>query len=655
MSSTTKLPSLPLPTFDGSDLEAFLKSWERWLQLCGLLQVGDEMKKAWLIEASTPKVKKIVESLCESNETLFDVLQKLETLFPKLKNDLTIRVHLEKIASLPPTPDPSQVAQLCLELEENFAKLSDGAISEQEKFLVLLRKIHPKFFVKFGPTGTTNQGQTTTKVCEKFCLKNPKRNGLRKTLSTKKKALLHPLNEATPMITDAKQKYPETFQKVPTRQYEPIKPSEGRGKGKGKGGPSKKPQKDQRTPSHFTVTLECKYCGRKGHYEDECWTKEKDERKRQQSSGKSGRPSGDHPGRTPRRTPSKPPTNSQNPAQNFPMPQNTEGNKKRKADAIQMFNGPQKTYSFAASINGKQVVAFLDTGATISAVSARVVQPDKINRGQTIPLMVGNGQTLYTLGTTNVDFCLGNHHFTQKAHVVETSAFEAILGTDFMETNQKFEGFLVRPPRLLIQGEEIPCSDHSPIFTVQKLFRMFVTESYTLEPTLRESAMRQLDVPPNSVTLDLFASHSNHQEAKYLTRKNSAWNYDWSKIAEHPEKASATPQPTLWANPPFSKLPEVVTKACLEPTRMILVHPDWEDNYWSPLLNEITVHRAQIPSGTPVYLTERTKKPLPAPLWNTQVSLLDTTVKTIPLERLNPKLVRWLNQKSKKWGYPGTD
>ena len=89
----------------------------------------------------------------------------------------------------------------------------------------------------------------------------------------------------------------------------------------------------------------------------------------------------------------------------------------------------------------------------------------------------------------------------------------------------------------------------------------------------------------------------------------------------------------LWANPLFSKLPEVVTKACLEPTRMILVHPDWEDNYWSPLLNEITVHRAQIPSGIPVYLTERTKKPLPAPLWNTQVSLLDTTVKTIPEEQ----------------------
>ena len=28
-SSTTKLPSLPLPNFDGTDLESFLKSWER--------------------------------------------------------------------------------------------------------------------------------------------------------------------------------------------------------------------------------------------------------------------------------------------------------------------------------------------------------------------------------------------------------------------------------------------------------------------------------------------------------------------------------------------------------------------------------------------------------------------------------------------------
>ena len=32
----TKLPPLPLPIFDGTDLEAFLKEFERWMELSGV-------------------------------------------------------------------------------------------------------------------------------------------------------------------------------------------------------------------------------------------------------------------------------------------------------------------------------------------------------------------------------------------------------------------------------------------------------------------------------------------------------------------------------------------------------------------------------------------------------------------------------------------
>ena len=32
----TKLPPLPLPTFDGSDLDSFLNEFERWLRLSGV-------------------------------------------------------------------------------------------------------------------------------------------------------------------------------------------------------------------------------------------------------------------------------------------------------------------------------------------------------------------------------------------------------------------------------------------------------------------------------------------------------------------------------------------------------------------------------------------------------------------------------------------
>ena len=111
------------------------------------------------------------------------------------------------------------------------------------------------------------------------------------------------------------------------------------------------------------------------------------------------------------------------------------------------------------------------------------------------------------------------------------------------------------------------------------------------------------------------------------------------------------PEYIWWANPPFSQLSKVVTKLCLEPTRMILVHPDWVDQYWSPLLRDITLSRVQIPSGTPVFVTDRKKKPLPAPMWNTQISLVNTEIKTVPPEKLDPKITKWLQRVSKNWSF----
>jgi len=93
------------------------------------------------------------------------------------------------------------------------------------------------------------------------------------------------------------------------------------------------------------------------------------------------------------------------------------------------------------------------------------------------------------------------------------------------------------------------------------------------------------------------------------------------------------------ANPPFSQLSKVVTKVCMEPTRMVLVHPDWADQYWSPLLKEISLTRFAIPSGTSIYVSDFSAKSLPAPLWNTQISLLDTSAKNVSSEKLDPKIV----------------
>jgi hypothetical protein len=142
----TKLPSLSVPTFDGSDLEAFLKEFQRWMRLSGVDASTEKVQLDWLLQACTPKVKRLVEKVVEEKVYMGDVLRTLEDLYPKLENDISLRSSIEKVPSLPANPDPAIVAQLFLELEELFARMTKGSMSDQEKFLVLVKKLHPKTF-----------------------------------------------------------------------------------------------------------------------------------------------------------------------------------------------------------------------------------------------------------------------------------------------------------------------------------------------------------------------------------------------------------------------------------------------------------------------------------------------------------------------------
>jgi hypothetical protein len=145
----TKLPMIKIPEFQGIDLEDFLDDFERWLRLTGLQNEPPQTKLDWLIEACQGKTKPIVKKLIkETNWDLEVVLQGMSKLFPKLENDLTLRNKLDKIPALQYNCEPHQVAQLFLELEELLNKMSTGSMSDQEKFILLTRKLHPKTFAE---------------------------------------------------------------------------------------------------------------------------------------------------------------------------------------------------------------------------------------------------------------------------------------------------------------------------------------------------------------------------------------------------------------------------------------------------------------------------------------------------------------------------
>ena len=144
--TTTKLPMLQPLSFNGVDLDDFLDEFSRWLRLSGVSGEDDSIKIDWLIEFSSPKVRPIVKKLARDYDTLKEVLEGMSKLFPKMENDLTLRAKLDKIPPLQFSPEPAQVAKLFLDLEEIFGKMSRDALSDEEKFLILLKKIHQRTF-----------------------------------------------------------------------------------------------------------------------------------------------------------------------------------------------------------------------------------------------------------------------------------------------------------------------------------------------------------------------------------------------------------------------------------------------------------------------------------------------------------------------------
>ena len=322
------------------------------------------------------------------------------------------------------------------------------------------------------------------------------------------------------------------------------------------------------------MTVSCKWFGRKGHYETECCDK--------------------HPELKPKEFVRKPRANNKNVPKENPSDQSgvsreeNENPKKRKAEVLFMQG---ITMIAEALVNGAPVEAIIDTGATISAVAKSFVPEIAICKEQSLAVAVGSGETLFTLGTTNLVVKFGDKMITQKAHVLETTAFQAVLGMDFL-TGPRCTGIITSPspPKLVIDGELYPVKQNNQNCAAHRLFRIFNKESYTLKKDLRDSVLQELQVPKNNIVIDVFANHYNHQEAEYFTTQISAFFYNWSELLKEGE--------ILWANPPFSQLEKVVTKLALEPCRMVLVTPNWPSTCWTRILEKLSLKHTTIPEGT---------------------------------------------------------
>ena len=313
--------------------------------------------------------------------------------------------------------------------------------------------------------------------------------------------------------------------------------------------------------------------------------------------------------------------------------------------------------------SGKPLQALIDTGATCSVVSAQAVPPGVETEEVSTAIKVASGEVVACTGRVPITVELGTHRIIQKCFVMDTKAFSLVLGMDFVRKH--VQGILLHPDRLIVGGEEFLMSPH-PEYQ-QSNFRMFRTESYQLIPALKTQAIVSLNVSPqelgpselvppittnpdlhgekviiSSCNVDLFASLKNRNERMFCCTSNSAWVYDWRSLG------------LTWANPPFSKMMQTLTKIALEEADMILLAPLWEHKKsaekWSELLKRLTVRQVLLPDDVPLYIPEAGTKPLPKPKWSSAIYFVSGRLNKVPREQLDKKLVKRIQSKCLGWG-----
>ena len=234
----------------------------------------------------------------------------------------------------------------------------------------------------------------------------------------------------------------------------------------------------------------------------------------------------------------------------------------------------------------------------------------------------------------------GDEKVTQHCNVLDTDAFDIVIGTDFLRRNPQ-----VRPLSLQLPYA-LHCNLGSGLFSVplelsgrkesglRHVGRSYRTGNYQLVRPVLENGLAALHVDLSEVQVELVASKEQHMMQLYCSRYlNNAYHFYWKSMG------------LCYANPPFSQLAKVLTKIVLEGARVVLCTPDWgatgEHACWRRLLDCMTVGRTELPNG-PIYVPEDSQENMPAHEWGSFLSIVDGSLNPVPVSDLDQVVLKQL-------------
>ena len=229
-------------------------------------------------------------------------------------------------------------------------------------------------------------------------------------------------------------------------------------------------------------------------------------------------------------------------------------------------------------LGGREYLGVLDTWATISTVAKKnLPRGDLKNIMPTAAIRMGDGHVVHSCGDCEVKVPMGPRCIAHRFYVMDTEAFDFVLGTDFFVDHSQILSLTLQAPYVLQLDhgdgwESVPLeqSEHTSSYLrvcKKEPSTMMVaskTEDYQLLGNVLDQGLKELGYTREDMNVDLFASDKQHVLDLYCSNGKNCWYKFYGPFFG-----------MAYGNPRFSEPGKVLTKVALERSRMVLCSQDW--------------------------------------------------------------------------------
>ena len=284
-----------LPEFTGKDLSEFAENFGRFLRLTGQSHASGWVKCDLLLQCCKTKyLEKQVSQIVTKSATFADVLVALERQYPTYETDLSIRAEIQNLAVLPNNPKPGRVSELLADLDHWAGRLTPGSYSSDDLLFWLVAKLPGELWDECRSTAERKAGALHY---EDLCvlllelalekesdqhLNNYRPGGGGSGSHGKGYQGSRPGQGTTPKHARIMETVRELFrderretrdeqghlQHAPDCEQRDCFVVQGKQQEKNTGAKAK-------LPDHYRCTITCAFCGKRKHYEDDCYHKER--------------------------------------------------------------------------------------------------------------------------------------------------------------------------------------------------------------------------------------------------------------------------------------------------------------------------------------------------------------------------------------------